>query len=293
MRRHEQPKLTGPDHRDRSVQVRLDEGEMAVDSREINPWRRQGWRPLVAAHRGQSAQVPENTLDSFARAIELGAEMIECDVQLSNDGRLVMMHGTLEQSTNGSGHARDFSWDELQRLDAGGFFGPEFAGLRIPSLESVLELASDKGVPVCVDIKAATATDAIDTVRAVAELVGSRAVEDRTVLNSFHYDALRAARRVLPGIVVVPDVTPEVSEDPIAAVQLARSLEALITMHHHDIPTATVSALHDAGVAVWVWGVTDEASIARSVSQGVDAILSQDVAAVVEVLDRLRPLADG
>jgi glycerophosphoryl diester phosphodiesterase len=265
---------------------------IAVGSQEMNPWRR-GWRPLVVAHRGQSAQVPENTLASFVRAIELGAEMIEGDVQLSNDGRLAMMHGTLEQSTNGSGQAKDFSWDQLQRLDARSSFGPEFAGIRIPSLESVLDLASDMRVPVCVDMKGATVRDAVATALAVAALVRSRAAEDRTVLNCFHYDALRAARRVLPAIPVVPDITSEVSEDPIATVQLARSLEAPITMHHADIPTSTVSSLHEAGVAVWIWGVTDEASIARSVSQGVDGILSQDVTAVVKVLDRLRSRSDG
>ena len=63
-------------------------------------------------------------------------------------------------------------------------------------------------------------------------------------------------------------------------------------MHHAAMPASTVSALQAAGVAVWVWGVTDEESIARSVSQGVDGILSKDVAAVVKVLDRLRPRVD-
>jgi glycerophosphoryl diester phosphodiesterase len=55
-------------------------------------WRRE-WRPLVIAHRGQPAQVPENTLESFARSVDLGAELIEGDVQLTCDGRLAMMHG--------------------------------------------------------------------------------------------------------------------------------------------------------------------------------------------------------
>ena len=90
-------------------------------------------RPLVIAHRGQSAQGPENTLDSFARAIDLGAEVIEGDVQMSRDGRLAMMHGTLENRQTEAGYAGDLTWDQLQRLDAGASFGPEFAGLRIPA----------------------------------------------------------------------------------------------------------------------------------------------------------------
>jgi glycerophosphoryl diester phosphodiesterase len=258
-----------------------------VDGPTMNPWRRTG-RPLVIAHRGQSADVPENTLESFARAVELGAEMIEGDVQLSRDGRLVMMHGMLEQSTNGRGYAGDFSWDELRRLDAGSWFGPGSAGLRIPSLEAVLDLAIDLDVPVCVDVKGHTAPDAAATAEAVADLVRVRAGADRTLLNCFHYDAFPAARQVLPGIDIVPDVTSEMSEDPRATVELARSLRSPITMHHADMPASTVSALHEAGVAVWVWGVTDDASIARSVLQGVDGILGHDVAVVATVVDRLR-----
>jgi glycerophosphoryl diester phosphodiesterase len=79
------------------------------------------------------------------------------------------------------------------------------------------------------------------------------------------------------------------SADPVATVELAMALGAQVTMHHADVPGATVAALHEAGVAVWVWGVTDDGSIARSVDQGVDGILGDDVAAVVAVVDRLRP----
>ena len=161
--------------------------------------------------------------------------------------------------------------------------------MRIPSLEAVLDLASDRHVLVCIDVKGATPSDAAATAAAVAELIRSRAAEDRTLINCFHYEAFPAARRILPGIDVVPDVTEEMSTDPIATVELARALGVPITMHQAAMPAATVSALHEAGVAVWVWGVTDEESIARSVSHGVDGLLGQDVAAVVKVLDRLCP----
>ena len=211
---------------------------------------------------------------------------------MSRDGRLAMMHGALEQSTNGSGVAAEFTWDQLQRLDAGASFGPEFAGLRIPSLKAVLDLARDRHVPVCIDVKGATSSDAAATAIAVAELIRSRGDADRTLINCFHYEAFPAARRILPGIDVVPDVTSEMSTDPIATVELARSLGAPITMHHAAMPASTVSSLQRAGVAVWVWGVTDEESIGRSVAQGVDGILGQDVAAVVKVLDRLCPRDD-
>ena len=263
-----------------------------MDAPGTSPWRRSS-RPLVIAHRGQSAEVPANTLESFARAIDLGAEVIEADVQMSRDDRLVMLHGRLGESTDASGVAADLTWDELRRLDAGAHFGPAFAGLQVPSLEEVLDLARDRHVPVCIDVKGATPSDASATAMAVAELIRSRAGTDRTLVNCFHYEAFGAARRILPEIDVVPDVTSEVSTDPTATVALARALGAPITMHDAALPAATVAALHAAGVAVWVWDVTDDESIARSVSQGVDGILGKDVAAVVKVLDRLCPPVDA
>ena len=255
---------------------------------EANPWRRTV-RPLVGAHRGQSSAMPENTLDAFRRAIELGAEMIEGDVQATRDGRLVMMHDeTITRTTGGEGRVADLRWGELQRLDAGHEFGDRFKGVRIPSLEAVLNLAQSGGVAVCVDVKAAQTIDATATATAVAGLIRQRDAMDWVVLNSFFHEALVEAKRVLPELQIVPDVPLEVAIDASATVRLARSLGAKITMNHADLPAETVALLHEDGVAVWVWGAQDEAAVARSVAQGVDGILGADVVIVRRVVDDLR-----
>ncbi len=77
--------------------------------------------PIVRiAHRGASADYPENTLLAFRRAVELGVDMIELDVQLTRDGELVVLHDeTLERTTNGHGAVREYSYAELRTLDAG------------------------------------------------------------------------------------------------------------------------------------------------------------------------------
>ncbi|HEY8870530.1 MAG TPA: glycerophosphodiester phosphodiesterase family protein [Candidatus Limnocylindrales bacterium] len=110
-----------------------------------NPWLR-STRPLIIAHRGHSLEVPENTTKAYRRAIELGTEMIEADVNVSRDGRLVMMRdATLDRTTNGDGPVSSATWNELAELDAGGWFGKDFAGLRIPTVEETIELARDAG----------------------------------------------------------------------------------------------------------------------------------------------------
>src|SRR6476659_3856151 len=103
-----------------------------------NPWVRPS-EPLVIAHRGHSIALPENTMAAYERAVELGTNMIEADVNITRDGRLVMIHDwTLERTTSGSWHGHDATLDEVKRLDAGAWFGESHAGSRVPTTESLL-----------------------------------------------------------------------------------------------------------------------------------------------------------
>ncbi|HQP37324.1 MAG TPA: glycerophosphodiester phosphodiesterase family protein, partial [Polyangiaceae bacterium] len=93
-------------------------------------------RPLVVGHRGAMGYFPENTMLSFRKAVEMGADWIELDVHLSRDGKLVVIHDELlERTTNGRGPVGARTFEELRALDAGGSTGSQYAGERIPSLE--------------------------------------------------------------------------------------------------------------------------------------------------------------
>jgi glycerophosphoryl diester phosphodiesterase len=95
----------------------------------------------LCAHRGAMSTHPENTLPGLLEAVRLKAQMIEFDLQLSRDGRLVLMHdSTVDRTTNGSGKVGDLSFAELRQLDAGGWMDPRFVGTRIPTFEEVLEV---------------------------------------------------------------------------------------------------------------------------------------------------------
>jgi glycerophosphoryl diester phosphodiesterase len=100
---------------------------------------------LVIAHRGASGHAPENTLPAFKKAVAMGAAFIETDLQLSRDARFVAIHdSTLNRTTNGQGAVHDMTLANLRRLDAGSWFGSEFAGERIPTLEELLEFSKKK-----------------------------------------------------------------------------------------------------------------------------------------------------
>ena len=90
-------------------------------------------KPLVIAHRGYSLAAPENTLLSYQKAIEAGADMLEVDINLTRDGQLVMIHDhQLERTTNGTGFVHDHSLSELKELDAGFHFKPRKEVVRNP-----------------------------------------------------------------------------------------------------------------------------------------------------------------
>ena len=109
---------------------------------------------LVIAHRGASGHAPENTLAAFRKAVAMGAAFIETDLQLSRDAHFVAVHdNTVNRTTNGRGSVHDLSLAELRQLDAGSWFGSEFAGERIPTLEEILQFSKKNDVVFYLEMK--------------------------------------------------------------------------------------------------------------------------------------------
>ncbi|NLV74111.1 MAG: glycerophosphodiester phosphodiesterase [Chloroflexi bacterium] len=142
-------------------------------------------RFLISGHRGYSAKYPENTLLSFAQAIELGVDMLELDLHLSRDGVIMLMHdATLERTTNGSGPLSDYTCSELKALDAGGWKGACFEGLKIPTFEEFCTLVKPHSTILCsVEIK--PAADDIACLDAAVAMTNAFGITDRCVFTSF------------------------------------------------------------------------------------------------------------
>src|SRR5271156_1995633 len=109
---------------------------------------------LLIAHRGASGHAPENTLAAFRKAIAQGVAFIETDLQLTRDTHLVAIHDdTVNRTTNGQGAVHDLSLEEIRKLDAGSWFGSEFAGERIPTLEEILDFSKKNDVVFYLELK--------------------------------------------------------------------------------------------------------------------------------------------
>lgn len=110
--------------------------------------------PETVAHRGAGNYAPENTLVSVREAIELGATLIEIDVQQTSDGALILMHDTtVDRTTDGTGSVGELTLEDIKKLDAGRYFSEDYTGEPVPELRDVLTLVVERDVQLVVEVK--------------------------------------------------------------------------------------------------------------------------------------------
>lgn len=212
-------------------------------------------RPLVEAHRGDSSRAPENTLAAFERAVEIGVPWIELDVHPARDGTLAVIHdATVDRTTNGHGAVADMTFQELRRLDAGSWFGPEFHAQKIPRLEEVLEVVAPTGTRLNIEIKTFPAGSNVPA--GLVRLLREFRREKDSVVSSFD----------LPALLEVAAVA---SDIPLALIGNAEKVLPLARRHHfawihaqHGSLTPSLTAqAHEDGIAVTAWTVDDPATL--------------------------------
>jgi len=144
-------------------------------------------KTVIYAHRGASGSAPENTMAAFAKAVQLGSHGIECDVQMSKDGQLVICHDELlDRTTNGKGFIKDMTYEEIKRLDAGSWFGSEYQGESVPLLEELLELVKKSGLYLNLELKTGI-VEYPNIEDKTVEMVQSYGLTDKTIFSSFNH----------------------------------------------------------------------------------------------------------
>jgi glycerophosphoryl diester phosphodiesterase len=238
-------------------------------------WRRTAVGLRIGGHRGAASVAPENTLAGVYRAIELGVDYVELDVHLARDGELVVIHDEdLGRTTDGTGRVGDRTADELRALDAGRWFGPDFAGEPVPRLADVLDAlaatsAGERPVGAVLEAKGRA------TGGPLARALARAPLHDRLAICSFDAEELRAARAAettIPTMLIVDRDRPD--DDPVA---LARACGASLV----NVPAAWLGAwdverLHAAGLGVAGGTGDDEATIRHAIAVGLDAIDSNE-----------------
>ena len=221
--------------------------------------------PLVIAHRGDSAHRPENTLASFASALEIGAAYAEFDVHLTRDGEVVVIHdATLDRTTNGRGAVRGLTLAEIRKFSAGypARFGSAYAGERVPTLGEVLGLLRERAQAM-IEIKADAVTDdAEGGIEAhVVEEVRKAGMEKQVALISFERRALVRCRTLAPEILRGHLFERGKAGDMLAG---AREVGSELIMPEKRLLSDEVrDRAREAGVKVATWVVDDVEEMKR------------------------------
>ncbi len=155
---------------------------------------------LVYAHRGARGYAPENTMCAFRKAVELGADGIELDVQMTADGQVVICHDhDIDRTSNGQGLLKDFTLAELGRFDFGSWFGPQFAGEKIPTLDEFLRWFADTDLVLNIEIKNGPIIYPGIEARVAAAVEKSR-IGGRVVISSFYHPSIKKVKELNPAL---------------------------------------------------------------------------------------------
>jgi glycerophosphoryl diester phosphodiesterase len=246
---------------------------------------------VILGHRGASAVAPENTLVAFRRALELGADGFEFDVTLTRDRVPIIIHDdTLDRTTTGKGNVKDFTLEELERLDAGGWKGAEYRGEKMPTLAEVIDLVAPlRPRPILnIELKASSLmSDGVEM--ATLDVLFEKKYFDNIIISSFNPMTLMRMRLIAPRI---PRGLLYASDQP---VHLRRAwLRPLIkpaAMHpyYRMIDERMMSWAKRKNLQVNTWTV-DEPEVADKLrGWGVNAIITNDVEKLLEAQRQGKP----
>ncbi|MFL9995998.1 glycerophosphodiester phosphodiesterase [Paraburkholderia sediminicola] len=231
--------------------------------------------PKLVAHRCGGTLAPENTLAGFDACVRYGYRMVEFDAKLSADNQLFLLHDdTLERTTNGHGAAAEHTWDQLAALDAGAWFGPRFAGTRLPTLAEAAGRCARDHIAANIEIKPCPGRDEI-----TGRLVASGALtlwqgQTPPLLSSFSFEALAAARDAAPtlqrGMLF--------EEVPADWLRIVRELDC-VSLHasHRYMTEPLVAEIKAAGLRVLAYTVNDPERAQVLTQWGVDMICTDRI----------------
>jgi glycerophosphoryl diester phosphodiesterase len=235
--------------------------------------------PRIIGHRGEPAAAPENTLASFRQAAKDGARWVEFDATLTADGRPVVFHDdALDRTTDGNGLLDDTTFEALRSLDAGSWYGPQFAGELVPTLEEVLEQLAELGLGFNMEIKPARGRESETARVTLATATACWPASGPTPLvTSFSRVCVAAAKEQTPqwprGLIFdrVPDDWREIGK------QLAG---ATFGADHRHLTPDQVREMTAAGYQVTSYTVNDAARARTLFDWGVAAIFTDNARAM-------------
>jgi glycerophosphoryl diester phosphodiesterase len=228
-------------------------------------------RTQVTAHRGFSYVAPENTMYAFQEAVDINADYIELDVQLTADGQPVIFHDSdISRITGEKGSISDYTYDELLEFSAGSWFKrgeTDYSDARIPLLAEVLELAKENNILLNIEIK--QNDTAAETARLTAELLEEYDMVGACYVTSFDYSVLKEIKTADSDI-----KTALISNIGTPATYTQMKYIDAVSLNYSFVNKTIVNSTHKSGKRVFVWTVDKRVDIRKMIAMGVDNVIT-------------------
>jgi glycerophosphoryl diester phosphodiesterase len=230
-------------------------------------------RPPVMriAHRGASGLAPENTLASVKRALEIGVDLVEIDIHLTADGYPVVIHDRMvDRTTDGTGLISTMTLAQVKELDAGSWFGAEFRGEQIPTLEEVMLICRRKAL-VLVETKT------VESAEAAAVLMRSMRAQSRVVIQSFHGAAVRSVNRLdrrIPTAFLMTGSEATLRRRTGVVRRVLKLGANALSLKYRAAQPDLVAQFLACAMGFWVWTVDEEADMRAMIEMGVGGIIT-------------------
>ncbi len=220
----------------------------------------------VTAHRGASGWAPENTLAAFAKAIEQGSDYSELDVRLSKDGVVVLSHDdSLRRTTGQPGAVRDYTVEELKAFDAGSWFGPEFTGEKMPTLQEVMRLVKGK-MKLNIEVKITREEPLV--AEKVIEIIRQEKFDKECMITSFDQATVEKV------IELAPDLPAGLIFSETTKADVFAGPWPILSVRFSAVNKEFVANARKAGKQIHVWTVNDEQKMRDLLALGVDGIIT-------------------
>ena len=227
----------------------------------------------IISHRGAAAIAPENTLAAMRFAIEQGVEFVETDVHLTADGVPVLMHDpTLDRTTSGSGEVAAHTLAEIQALDAGSWFGPDFAGEPVPTLAEFLDELARSSVRALVELKGEWTPEQLS---AATELLRARGMVNRVALQSFEVDTLTELVEIAPEFARILLTR----EWDATTVEIAAELQVSAVGARaklFDARPELIGQIQGLGIGTLVYTLNSQRTWREAAERGIDLVITDD-----------------
>ncbi|SCY10281.1 Glycerophosphoryl diester phosphodiesterase [Lachnospiraceae bacterium XBB2008] len=227
--------------------------------------------PKVWAHRGASGYLPENTLEAFNLAADMGADGIELDVQFTRDRQLVVIHDErIERTSDGQGAVADMTLYQLRQYNYNRTI-PDDTQYDIPTLSEVLELIRPNGMIINIELK--TGVNFYPGIeQATVDLVRKYGMEDRVIYSSFNHESLIRLKEYAPdaecGVLYSTGIADPASYAKVLGMQAIHPSVGCVK--YPGLP----EHCKDNGIRMHVWTVNSEAQMEQMRQLGVDAIIT-------------------